>query len=185
MQTVLEVHARDLNMRCLSVMFVRLLPLRVARILVVALLVVRVSAAGQEPSEPAGAASPGAAPRPGDCSVPEGALRDRPDADGPPTRVSVGVRLLDVTKIEDVNELVTLDLVVVRQWRDSRLASLAGCELEIAKIWTPDLTIRNSGRVFPLLPERAAIGPGGAVNYVQRYTGALAFPHHLAEFPFD
>jgi hypothetical protein len=169
---------------CSRVMFIRL-PWRVAHALVVALSVLPVSAAGQEPSEPAGAASPGAAARSGDCSVPEEALRDRPDADGPPTSVSVGVRLLDVSKIEDVDESVTLDLIVVQEWRDSRLASLVGCELEIAKIWIPDLTIRNSGRVFPLLPERAAIGPGGAVKYIQRYTGALAFPHHLAAFPFD
>ncbi len=120
-----------------------------------------------------------------DCVVPPDIASTRPDAGGPPSRVAVGLRLLDITKISDVNESVTVDFLVSRKWTDPRLAALAGCRVALADIWSPALALVNSGRVFPSLPERAEVGPNGAIQTFQRYNGSLSFPHTLYEFPFD
>ncbi len=122
---------------------------------------------------------------PRDCAVPADIASTRPDADGPPTRVAVGLRLFDITKISDVNESVTVDFLVSQKWIDPRLAPLAGCRVALADVWSPALGFVNAGRVFPSLLERAHVGPNGDINAFQRYNGSLSFPHTLYRFPFD
>ena len=110
---------------------------------------------------------------------------DRPHEGGQPTRVAVGIYLVDLTDVDDVQQNFTSDFVVEQMWKDFRLRGLDGCQFDLDRIWSPKLDFVNSGRVFPGFPARATVGPGGTVRYVQRYRGALSFPHHLDHFPFD
>lgn len=119
------------------------------------------------------------------CTAPKAAKRGRPDPDGTPTPVTVAIRLIDITKISDIDESVTIDAVFVQEWTDPRLGGLTGCRLSLADVWSAGLAVVNSGRIFPSFPDRVFIGDGGRVRYVQRYQGTLSFPHQLQAFPFD
>ncbi len=119
------------------------------------------------------------------CTVPHLATAVRPNADGPPTEVTVGVRMVDLMGIDDIAQTLTGDFTVVLKWVDPRLAGLEGCQVRLEQIWDPKVVLVNSGRKFPSLPEKARIGPGGQVSYVQRYGSTYATYHNLRDFPFD
>lgn len=109
----------------------------------------------------------------------------RPGASGPPTRVSVGIFMVDLTEISDPNQTLTGDFAVVLNWTDPRLERLEGCEIPLDDIWSPGLAFFNSGRLFTSRPRVVGIGPGGPVTYAQRYFGTMASYHDLRDFPFD
>ena len=127
------------------------------------------------------------APRVGDdpCAIPGIRTDERPGAGGPPTTVSVGIRMVDLMEINDVSQTLTGDFAVVLTWTDPRLARLKGCEVLLDDIWSPGIRFINSGRLFPSRPRAADIGAGGSVQYVQRYYGSLATYHNLRKFPLD
>lgn len=110
---------------------------------------------------------------------------ERPGAGGSATSVAVGIYLVDFTEIDDIKQQFTADFLVFASWKDPRLQELDGCHFDLKQVWSPGLDFVNSGRVFPGFPDRVAIGPDGAAQYVQRYRGSLSFPHRLDEFPFD
>ena len=119
------------------------------------------------------------------CAVPNIRTDVRPDADGQPTEVSVGIYMIDLLEINDPNQTLTGDLAVALTWTDPRLAHLEGCEISLDDIWSPGLVFINSGRKFQTRPREVGIGPGGSVKYVQRYYGTMATYHDLHDFPFD
>ena len=119
------------------------------------------------------------------CALPVVQTDVRPDAGGPPTKVSIGLRLVDLMGIDDISQTMTGDYAVLLSWLDPRLAELAGCEVPLTDVWDPGIVFINSGRTFTSLPKEADIGPGGRVTYIQRYYGALATYHNLHDFPFD
>ena len=119
------------------------------------------------------------------CDLPDMKTAERPDPNGPPTKVAVGLYLVDVLELDDVKQQLTADFLVFAEWKDPRLKGLEGCSFNLAQIWAPKLDFVNSGRVFPGYPDRATVGPEGTARYAQRYRGSLSFPHHLDHFPFD
>ena len=123
--------------------------------------------------------------KPGSCALPEMKTAERPDAGGAATKVAVGIYLVDVNEIDDVKQQFVSDFLVFQTWKDRRLEGLDGCAFDLTQVWSPKLDFVNSGRVFSGLPDRVHIGPKGTVRHVQRYRGALAFPHRLDDFPFD
>lgn len=130
---------------------------------------------------------------PAAASVPPGARTApaRPDPDGTPTRVTVGIFVLDVIEIDDPSQEFTADIFWRLQWRDERLA-LAGREggsqervMPISEIWTPGLTALNRREVTALLPEVARVDAQGTVTYEQRVFGTFGARLDLREFPAD
>lgn len=119
------------------------------------------------------------------CPTPNVRTDVRPDPDGPPTKISVGLRLIDLIGIDDVSQTLTGDIAIQLTWTDPRLEDLAGCKIELADIWDPNLDFSNSGRLNGKLPEIVRIGSGGLVTYAQRFYGSLATYHNLRDFPFD
>ena len=69
----------------------------------------------------------------------------RPDAGGPPTKVTVGIRIMDLMGISDVSQTLTGDFAVMLTWTDPRLAHLQGCQIALDTIWSPGLVFFNSG----------------------------------------
>jgi hypothetical protein len=119
------------------------------------------------------------------CAFP-GYLTDvRPDSSGPPTEVIMGMRLMDLTEINDENQTISLDVAVRMQWTDSRLAALDGCMLPKDAVWFPELVMKNSGRIFERWPQTVSIEKGGKVTYLQRMSGTFSSYQNLADFPFD
>ncbi len=119
------------------------------------------------------------------CAAPNVRTDVRPNADGPPTEVSVGIYMVDLTGINDVAQTLTGDFVVALSWTDARLSHLEGCEISLDDIWSPGLVFMNSGRLITSRPREVGIAPGGQVKYLQRYYGTLASYHNLRDFPFD
>jgi len=119
------------------------------------------------------------------CVLPDRVNGERPDPQGDPTPIAFGLRLVDLGKIDDVNQTAELDFYVRERWTDPRLAPYEGCQFPLDAIWNPEIIVLNSGRVFPAEADRVEIGQGGTVTYIQRYRGALKVPKPLDDFPFD
>jgi hypothetical protein len=119
------------------------------------------------------------------CELPKINMGERPHERGEPTKVALGVFLVDITEIDDVKQRFTPDFAVFQTWKDPRLKGLNGCRFKLEQIWSPLFTFINSGQVVATFPDRAAVGPEGEVSYAQRYRGPLSFRHALHQFPFD
>lgn len=121
----------------------------------------------------------------GPCTLPDTRVDERPGPANRPTEVTVGLRLLDVTEIEDTSQTITADFMVSQTWTDPRLAGFEGCQFKLDEVWTPNIAIMNSGRVFTRLRQHVEVLMSGRVRYVQRYRGALVFQYNAHRFPFD
>jgi hypothetical protein len=119
------------------------------------------------------------------CASPPFRTDVRPDPHGVPTEVLVGMRLVDLLAINDVDQTISLDLAIRMQWTDVRLAAWEGCKLPIASIWFPTLTMKNSGRIFERWPDMVSVEKGGRITYLQRSSGTFSTYHKLGDFPFD
>lgn len=82
------------------------------------------------------------------CAAPIYRTDVRPDSSGPATDVILGMHLMDLTEINDVNQTISVDVAVKMQWWDSRLATLGGCNLPKGAVWFPEMIMKNSGRIF-------------------------------------
>ena len=118
------------------------------------------------------------------CPAPNISTYVRPNANGQPIKVTVGIRMIDLMEINDIKQTLTGDFAVVLRWVDPRLSHMEGCEIQTDNVWSPGLVFLNSGRKFTGRP-KMSIGPGGQVKYVQRYSGTFATYHKLNDFPFD
>jgi hypothetical protein len=74
----------------------------------------------------------------------------RPDADQGPTRVTVAIYVLDITRLDDVQQAIAADFVLALGWNDPRLA---GSEdplrvFRLDEIWHPRPLIINKRRLW-------------------------------------
>ena len=121
----------------------------------------------------------------GNCNLPDLRVDERPGPAGQPTQVTVGIRLLDVTAIEDTSQSITADFALSQTWTDSRLAAFEGCRFNLDQVWSPQIDIINAGRLFTRLPQRVDVLESGRVRYLQRYQGSMVFRYDAHQFPFD
>ena len=120
----------------------------------------------------------------GHCEIPPSARLGRPDADGP-TKVQMGLLLIDVFGISDEDQTVDLDALTRVSWRDPRLRDFVGCRVPLEEIWTPQLELLNSSSLRNRSAPTAFIDEGGEVSISRRFTGHVISPHTLEDFPFD
>jgi len=116
------------------------------------------------------------------------AVIDRPITGDGPTRVSVGIWIVDISNIDSAQQTFTADIAVVLQWKDARLAhtgtGLAHYALD--QIWTPRVGIANeTSSVSRKFPDSVEVEPDGTVIYRQRYAGSFTQSLRLQSFPFD
>ncbi len=112
----------------------------------------------------------------------------RPDPPGTPTRVTLGVFLLDLVSIDDRAQEFSIDVVVSARWRDPRLASSdesAERLLPFDAVWNPAVGAINRRSLAFLLPQTVRVDAEGNVVYVQRLQGTLASRMVLHDFPAD
>jgi hypothetical protein len=121
-----------------------------------------------------------AADKPGDFTA------TRPDAEGKPTRVSIGVFVVDIPEIDDAKQTFKADFYVKISWKDPRLASSEGDRsIPLNKVWHPPFQILNRRNLDLLLPEVVSVNQNGTVTYDQRFQGSFAVPLDLRNFPLD
>jgi hypothetical protein len=127
----------------------------------------------------------------GACEVPTEWRATRPNPEGQPTEVTVGLYLIDLRAINDSEQSFLADIFFSVTWKDPRLVSdtglapLVGCRIELDEIWNPRLIFVNEGSVKRLLDKKVTVGPDGTVEYVQRLQGEFTTPLDLRDFPFD
>ncbi len=134
---------------------------------------------------PVAAEVPPAATSIAPCEVPPRIADTRPDPEGVPTRVSVGLYVLDIADINDVKQSFTARIAVRVQWKDPRLAALAHCKLRLEEVWNPRMRFLNPGALEKTRENIVEIDPQGTVTSTQGFRGTLTVPLNLREFPFD
>jgi hypothetical protein len=120
-----------------------------------------------------------------DCNLGEVKADVRPGPIDQPTEVSVGLRLIDVTGIQDTSQTITADFLVTQEWTDHRMVGFEGCQFKQTDVWTPQIEIINSGRLFAHLSKTVEVLEGGRLRQAQRYSGSLVFVYDAHRFPFD
>src|SRR6266481_6874339 len=116
------------------------------------------------------------------------AVIDRPGADDGPTRVSIGIWMVDITSIDSAQQNFTAEVAIVLRWRDPRLTHTGNgiVRYPLEQVWHPRVAVVNeTNSVSRKFPEAVEVEPDGTVNYRQRYAGAFSQPLRLRSFPFD
>ena len=112
---------------------------------------------------------------------------ERPNAQSGPTRVTIGLYVIDISRIEDVDLTATVDFHLRLEWTDPRLASETGGirVLDLDDIWTPTPQVANERRLFKTFDEVVRVDPAGHVMYRQRFHGTITTPLDLRNYPLD
>ena len=114
----------------------------------------------------------------------------RPNINSGPTQVSVGLYVMDISKIDDIDQSFEVDFMVDVLWWDQRLGRAAQdagapCVFQLTEVWHPGLTFMNRRKGTLMLPETVTVQADGTVLYLQRFFGNLASPFDLRHFPYD
>jgi hypothetical protein len=109
------------------------------------------------------------------------------DPPAPNVEVKVGTYLIDLLKINDVDQLFNADILVRIEWEDARLANASGVAttMPLRDIWNPKMMIANLRNVKTHLPNVVEVSPEGVVTYRQRLTGDFTARLNLRDFPRD
>ena len=116
---------------------------------------------------------------------------ERPDPEGTPTEVSVGVYVIQLDRVDNVDESFRLDGFFSFVWRDSRLATVVRaadvprCRFPLEKVWEPSVVIFNRRGTNVELPDVVTVDSEGEVRYLQRVQGTILSPMDLRDFPMD
>ncbi len=116
----------------------------------------------------------------------------RPGAGAGPTDVRIALYVIDIKRLEDVEQTAAVDFILHYEWIDPGLAladaPVKGTGLRsftMDEIWHPFMQIANIDRLWPQLPNRIRVDRSGHCDYLQRYVGTVSFPVALRDFPFD
>jgi len=113
---------------------------------------------------------------------------ERPGADDGPTRVSIGIWMVDITSIDSAQQSFTAEMALVLRWKDPRLAHTGNgvVRYPLEQVWHPRIAVVNeTNSVSRKFPDLVEVEPDGRVTYRQRYAGAFSQPLRLRSFPFD
>jgi hypothetical protein len=126
-----------------------------------------------------------------DCSIPKIFKTTRPDSEGIKTPVKIGLYIIDIKGINDVEQTFKADVFINVSWRDPRLSenslgrSLEECVFTLKDLWNPPFFAVNRNSGGKLLDDIVTVDAEGNVNYKQHYVGELSADLLFAEFPFD
>jgi len=101
--------------------------------------------------------------------------------------VVVGILIVDILKIDDANQSITLDFVVRMRWNDPSLRGKVKIVQPVAltEIWAPDVQLANEKKLVSKRKEIGNLNPDGTVSFRQRYQGELSMFIDYSNFPFD
>ncbi len=116
------------------------------------------------------------------------AVIERPGVDDGPTRVSIGIWMVDITGIDSAQQNFTAEIAIVLRWKDPRFAHTGNgiVRYPLEQVWHPRIAVVNeTNSVSRKFPDLVEVEPNGRVTYRQRYAGAFSQPLRLRSFPFD
>jgi len=102
-------------------------------------------------------------------------------------KVAVGIVIVDILKIDDAGQTMTIDFVIRTTWNDPSLKGKFDIDKPIAlsEIWSPDIQIVKEINLIKKRKEIAKLKPDGTVSFRQRYQGELSMFIDYSNFPFD
>lgn len=110
----------------------------------------------------------------------------------PPTTVKrpvyVGVYVVDISRIQEIDQAIMADFLVIARWERPDLADPSAPELRtfpIGEVDSPRLVVINSRKLRQKLEPIAEVSRTGTVLFRQRYQGTLSTPMDLKNFPMD
>ncbi len=116
---------------------------------------------------------------------------ERPSINGEPTVITIGLFVMDIDEINDVNQRFNVDMFVVARWYDPRLELPEELRegkvrfLAVDDVWTPRVLVLNDRGLTPQLREGVEADDLGNMKYQNRLTGELKVDLQFQEFPFD
>jgi hypothetical protein len=112
---------------------------------------------------------------------------ERPGPAGEPTKIAIGVYVLDINGIDDARQEFSADVSVTAQWQDDRLehGSADPRRAALNSVWHPRIVVFNARQVTRGLHEEVIVSKNGHVRYQQRFTGTFSAPLSLYDFPKD
>lgn len=129
--------------------------------------------------------------RPPACDLSDYDATQRPDLEGTPTEVTIGVSIVRVDRVDNVDESFFLDGFFRLSWRDTRLAEVVKmanrprCRFALTDVWEPSIDIFNRRETSIELPDVVTVDTEGHVRYIQRIQSTLLAPMDLRDFPMD
>ena len=121
-----------------------------------------------------------------------------PNPPASPTVVTVGVFLANLLDLDEVTETFQVELIMVAEWDDPRLAfdpAVEGTETKIFQGqlqfnegfagWWPQLVIINEVGLGDISAIKIEVRPDGHVRFMEARNVTLETPMRLGPFPFD
>ena len=121
-----------------------------------------------------------------------------PNPPASPTVVTVGVFLANLLDLDEVTETFQVELIVVAEWDDPRLAfdpAVEGTETKLFQGqlqfnegfagWWPQLVIINEVGLGDISAIKIEVRPDGHVRFMEARNVTLETPMRLEPFPFD
>src|SRR5208337_4414747 len=114
-----------------------------------------------------------------------------PPYNGQPLEVTIGLHILNIAAIDEVNEQFDMDAYLFARWTDPRLAFTPRGpddherDYELGQIWIPELEIINAATPRSRYDTAIRVAPDGTVNYAERCKVGLSSKFALRRFPFD
>jgi len=108
-----------------------------------------------------------------------------------PVEVLVGLYILDISKIDDLNQTFSVDFHIKMQWKDPALSErsaqkkVADGRITIDETWNPKIQILNQHGLTKHFSDIVTIDSEGTITYRQRFSGSLSAPLDLRGFPLD
>ncbi len=114
-----------------------------------------------------------------------------PPYTGEPLDVTIGLHIVNISSIDEVNEQFQMDAYLFARWSDPRLAytpSGPGDDernYAFGEIWIPQLEMINAATPRTRYDTSIRVAPDGTVNYAERCRVRLSSTFALRRFPFD
>jgi hypothetical protein len=121
---------------------------------------------------------------------PKGMQKIPPSADEP-TEVKLGFYVLNLGKIDQLNETMDIVGLMTTSWMDPRLAFDANSfGYSVARptsdqIWTPELTVINAANLQRKTLLQLSVKPDGKVKTIEMMAMTVSTDYNLRKFPFD
>jgi hypothetical protein len=103
------------------------------------------------------------------------------------SQLSVGMYMIDIVKIDDAGQKITVNFIMTLSWIDKNLAGVLqpGVLTNFENIWIPAVRFVNSLNLVKDPDDYLEIDSNGKFIYKQRYYGDISINQNFADFPFN
>ena len=114
-----------------------------------------------------------------------------PYENGEPLDIKIGLHIVNISSIDEVNEQFQMDAYLFAQWIDPRLAYTQEGSSDhhrhyaLGQIWVPQLEMINAATPRTRFDTSIWVTPDGTVSYAERCKVTLSSKFALRRFPFD